>query len=242
MPSQILNTLDTPNNYGFSAAKIEDLKASEFTLVTIVQDISGSVAGFKQGMIACLKTALESCKTSQRSENLLVRLVGVNGHVNELHGFRLLSDIQPSEYDTILDRIGGNTALYDGAHTAIDATIAYARKLTDQGIDNNAVVYIITDGEDNASNFSPADVQRLIFEARQEEVTESLLTVLIGVNTQGSITSYLTRFKDEAGLDRYVDLADASKNTLAKLGAFISRSISSQSQSLGTGKSSALTF
>ena len=38
-----------------------------------------------------------------------------------------------------------------------------------------------------------------------------------------------------AGFTQYIELADAKANTLAKLADFVSRSISSQSQSLNTG-------
>ena len=45
----------------------------------------------------------------------------------------------------------------------------------------------------------------------------------------------LQGFTAQAGVDQYVDVADATPGTLAKLARFVSHSISSQSQSLGTG-------
>ena len=49
--------------------------------------------------------------------------------------------------------------------------------------------------------------------------------------------------KTNCGFTQYVAIADANATTIAKLGDFVSRSISSQSQALGTGgPSQSLTF
>ncbi len=49
------------------------------------------------------------------------------------------------------------------------------------------------------------------------------------------VKGYLKIFKDEAEIDQYVDAGDATPTKLAKLAEFVSQSISSQSQSLGSG-------
>ena len=67
-------------------------------------------------------------------------------------------------------------------------------------------------------------------------------TILVGVNA-GHYGSALQRFQQDVGIDQYVDVADATAQRLAKLADFVSRSISAQSQSLGTGgPSQALNF
>ena len=63
-----------------------------------------------------------------------------------------------------------------------------------------------------------------------------MVSILIGVNTwQGSIKDYLNQFKEDAGFTQYQDVSTASKESLSKLANFVSQSISSQSQALGTG-------
>jgi len=53
----------------------------------------------------------------------------------------------------------------------------------------------------------------------------------------------LEQFKNEAGIDQFVSIGEATPAKLAKLADFISRSISSTSQALGTGNASQpLTF
>ena len=94
-----MQELKTASNYKFSAVKVDELGASEYTLVTVAQDISGSVFEYAREMENCLKTILESCKKSQRANNLLLRLVGFNNVLEELHGFRLLDSVNAVEYD-----------------------------------------------------------------------------------------------------------------------------------------------
>ena len=42
------------SGYGFSAAALDDLESSEYTLVTIGVDVSGSVSNFAREIEACL--------------------------------------------------------------------------------------------------------------------------------------------------------------------------------------------
>jgi len=73
-------------------------------------------------------------------------------------------------------------------------------------------------------------------EAVKTESMESIVSVLNGVNTLADqLGDYLKEFADEAGFTQYVEIANATEKQLAKLGGFISQSISSQSQALGTG-------
>ena len=116
--------------------------------------------------------------------------------------------------------------------------------LVDQDFEVNAAVYVITDGCDNHSQVGPRHIAEELRDSRQAEILDSLITVLIGVNTKDrTVKKMLADFKDEAELSQYVNVSDAKPSTLSKLAAFVSRSISLQSQSLGSGSASqSLTF
>jgi len=106
-------------------------------------------------------------------------------------------------------------------------------------------VFVITDGDDNGSKTSRKMVKDALADAKRKEALESIMPVLVGVNTDATtgLNSYLEEFKDEAGFQQYVAIPDATEKELAKLGGFISKSFSSQSQALGTGgPSQSLTF
>ncbi len=71
------------SNFGFSAIRPETLEATEYTLVTISVDISGSVGSFAQDLLSTLKEAVRACKKSPKSENILLRVLTFNNRVEE---------------------------------------------------------------------------------------------------------------------------------------------------------------
>lgn len=220
----------------FSGVRPTELGATEYTLVTIVRDKSGSVANFQDPLIKATREAVKSCGYSPRANNLLVRVIDFSHNVPEVHGFKELKQINTDkEYDM---QCGGNTSLYDATIDAVRSTQAYGKTLFDNDFDVNAIIFILTDGEENASKTKDVKVVRqAIEELMQSEVVESCIIILIGVNA-GSSSSWLAKFQLEVGINEYIDIQDFDYKKGAKLAQFVSKSVSSQSQSLGTGGAS----
>jgi uncharacterized protein YegL len=231
-----LETLTAGSGYKFSVTKINALGASEYTLVTIVVDASGSVAGFAPQLEQCLKTVFKACDKSPRRDNLLLRVVQFNDVLTEVHGFKLLGSINESDYDRALN-IGGATALFDAADEAVNATATYGKQLTGQDYLCNAIVVVVTDGENNRGNImTPQPVKRTVDAAKKAENLESIITILVGVTSDNNaLNTYLQEVKDGCGFDQYVSIGSATPGKIAKLAAFVSQSISSTSSALGTG-------
>ncbi len=226
--------------FGFSGVRPETLQSTEYTLVTLVLDKTGSVAQFADELFRVKKTVVDACKKSPRADYLLLRVVEFNSQVDEVHGFKPLSEVDSASYTT--PSCGGMTALNDATFSAVGATNAFAKTLADQDYLANAIVFIVTDGGDNHSRTRSSDVAAEIKKGISGESLESLRTVLVGVNAS-QCRQELEGFQRDVGIDQYVDVADASAQKLARLAEFVSRSISAQSQSLGTGgPSQALTF
>lgn len=221
-------------HFGFSAAKIADLDNTEYTLVTIVADHSLSTSGFQTAMEECLKKIIKACQHSPRSENLLIRLVIFNHGVEEIHGYRPLSECNLDDYDGTLPP-SGSTALHDATIDAVEASGNYGQLLDDQDFMANGLVVVITDGQENDSKFKDvAHVRQAFEDIIKGEKVESLISILVAVNP-GADAPALDKFHKEGGFDQYVELKDSSESTFAKLAQFISQSISSQSQALGSG-------
>lgn len=226
--------------FGFSATRIDQLGASEYTLVTVSVDESGSVSPFAREMEAMIKSVVAACRKNPRADNLMLRVIAFNHGIREVHGFKLLQDCNSADYDNILYP-SGSTALYDAQISTLEAEYAYGKSLKDNDFLANAVNFTITDGDDNASRFTRNRVKQLHESPVQSELLESINNILIGVNA-GVCGRYLQSYKTEAGFDQYVECG-ASETELAKLAKFVTNSISATSQSLGTGsKSQALTF
>lgn len=229
-----MQTMNVANsNFKFSGVRPESLESTEYTLVSIVVDKSGSVMDFKDELIESIKAVIESCKSAPRAENLLIRVVFFNEHIEEIHGFMPLDSIDVSLYDNMNPY--GCTSLFDATYESVGSVFKYSEDLQDQEMDVNGICVVITDGEDNSSTTAPGMIKKQIKEAlNKETVIESIVTILVGINAAGC-SSYLDRFHKAANLQQFVDAGDADSKTLAKLSKFVSQSISSQSQSLGTG-------
>ena len=231
-----LQTHDLGGHYGYSGERLENLGATEYTLVTIVQDESPSVSSFKADMEKALIEVIKACKFSPRADNLMLRLVTFADDITEFHGFKLLETCNLDDYNDCL-RCHGLTALHDASDGAIRAMGDYAEQLSKNDFMTNGITFIITDGLDNKSRLStPTTVKESLAKLVRDEALESTVTVLIGVNVgEAQVRDYLKAFKDEAGLTQFVAIDEANAKTLAKLAEFVSKSISAQSQSLGTG-------
>lgn len=222
--------------FGFSSTRIEKLGATEYTLVTIVIDWTGSVHPFAKQLREALILAVNGCRKSPRSENLLIRVLvfssALPGGIMELHGFKLLKDIDANDYPEFTP--GGMTPLFDAAYAATTGTIAYAQQLIDSDFGVNGIEYYLTDGDDNVSSATPAMIAQVKRNAIAKEALESLVTILVAINAK-QYEAKLKKFQKNAEIDQYVDVQDATEGRLAKLAGFISTSTDSQAQAMGSG-------
>lgn len=237
---KLMDDMETGNINGlqkfqFSNTKIERLGATEYTLVTVAVDVTGSTAPFANELRNSLISIVESCKKSPRANNLLLRVIlfssSLKNGIEELHGFKLLSEINTNDYPDF--RPHGMTNLFDAGFSSVGATLTYAKKLTDRDYLVNGIVFNITDGCDNDSSATPKMIKTEMEKGVLSEDIESLIGILIGINTQGCKTQ-LMKVQKETGM-KFIESGEATKGKLAKLAEFVSQSISSQSQSLGTG-------
>lgn len=229
-------------SFAYSGVKLVKLGASEYTIVCLVADTSGSVAPFAAEIEAGVKSVVESCRQSPRADNLMLRFVTFNDRETEHHGYKLLADCRPEDYTGTI-RCGGTTALYDTNYNAVESVRGYGSHLCQGQMMVNALLVVITDGADIGSIMTPASIKKSLAAVGAEEQLESLVTILIGVNVKGAVKAGLEAFTKEVGYSQFVPLDDASPKTLARLAGFVAKSISSQSQSLGTGgPSQALSF
>lgn len=246
--------------FTFSGKRVEHLGASEYTLASIAIDLTGSVDSFAKELREALSTAVTSCKKSPRANNLLLRVVFFNSSIGvlEVHGFKPLSEIEVDDYPDFYSgtdyrhsvppdkiskkdgktaikpqRIYGATNLYDAVYSSVGAVNAYAKTLMDQEFLANGIVVVITDGDDNKSSVGVEAIKTEVVKGVKSESIESLIPILVGINA-GQFSHRLKSLSDGVGM-QYLDAGDATPGKLAKLAAFVSTSISSQSQSLGTG-------
>ena len=159
--------------------------------------------------------------------------------MKEVHGFIPLNNIRA--YDRTDLPCYGRTALFDATFSSIGASKAFAKSLISQDFSVNNIMYIITDGDDNASQSTSEKIKMEVEESLKSEMFGTITSILIGVNTSGKagngrpMAEVLKEFKNEANLTQYIDMGDVTAGKLAKLAGFVSKSVSSASQSLSAG-------
>lgn len=225
----------TGSGYSFSAAKVADLGASEYTLVALAADCSSSVASFASEIEDCIAEVVRCCGSGPRADNLMLRFTRFNERVTEVHGYKPLAACPLGDYKNSIIAAGG-TALCDAAMNAVESLAAYSSNLDDHDFDVNGIVFVITDGEENSSKAKVGQIKRRLAKLAKQPGFSSVVTVLVGVGVgSGELSRALETFKKKAGFDRYIQLERADASALAQLAEFVSRSIGVQSQSLATG-------
>lgn len=225
----------TVSGFGFSAQRIDsNLGSDEYTLVDVEIDTSSSTNGFSKDTEKMITTIVDTLKNSSRSGSMMVRVQTFASGLNEVHGFTELRNIAAGDYKL---NIGGMTALFDAAGSGVEAVTAYGKDLDKFGYILNGIQVVITDGWENASRkiLSFKQVKQKLDELKLSEALESMKTILIGIGDETSVRAGLETFAQEAGFDQFVWCGDATPSTLAKVAGFVSQSVSSQSQHLGTG-------
>jgi len=102
------------------------------------------------------------------------------------------------------------------------------------------VCFIITDGLNNRGVSTPTMIKKKIQDALKGEELDSLTTILIQLkdknNPNPEAERMLKKFREEADISSFINVHDVTPEILAKIGQFISKSISSVSKSLQTGQ------
>ncbi len=242
LTSKTMHTQRLGAGFSFSGTRVGDLGATEYTLVGVAADTSSSVTPFAHEIESCIKEVVTACRRSPRADNLMLRLITFDSKLHEVHGFRPLTECPVDSYDGSI-KCRGTTALYDAATTLVKSVGAYGKTLCDADFDVNGIVFVITDGGDNASKHDAAALGKALAKVQKAEHVESMVSVLVGVNVADpQLDGYLKDLAQTAGFTRYLPIGDADASSLAKLAQFVSRSISAQSMALGTGASQPIGF
>lgn len=232
-------------NFKYSATRVDSdtLGASDYTLVALTVDKSSSVAAFRDEIERCVKEAIHSCKYSPRGDSLMLRYVLFNHEIEEGHGYRPLTECDTDKYIGSVNP-NGMTACFDACVSQLGAMQDYAEALVKSDYTANGIMIVITDGVDNRSSLEARAVASRVAEIRKSEHLESLLAILVGVNVNDpEVSRYLKAFEKDGDFDKYIEIEKADAKSLAKLSDYVSKSISAQSQKLGSGgPSQALEF
>ena len=208
---------------------------THFTLIAIAVDRSTGTAGFQDRMEGVLREVVTACSRSDRANTLMFRLTAFHNHYEEIHGFKLLSQCNPNDYDGVFPP-GGLTACYDAALDAVESVTGFAKCLTANNCLVNGFVAVITDGLDNQSSIGNTQLKEALQTAEESECLKSFVSVLAGiVHNDPEVADGLKGMFRESGFTQYVELKDASDRTFSRLANQLIEGVMAQTETLGVG-------
>lgn len=241
--SEGLNSFMIPgSNYGYTGTSIKSLQSFENTIAIGLVDESASTSYFRKDLEECTKEIIRSLRDSDHADKLLYAHYHFGSGFREIHGFKEVAQINVDDYDGCW-KSSGSTSLYDSETKVIQYLDDYGDQMRKQHYLCNGLLYVLTDGMDNTSSLAESAVTNALKTIMMSEGLESFISILIGVNEDSHVQKGLEEHAKKCGFSQYVRVDDASQKSLSKIAGFIQRSISSQSQMLGSGgPSQLLTF
>lgn len=210
---------------GAAGKDLEDITASDVTLVTVLIDASSSIAdrGLEKAVREGQNALLDAFSGAKDRDAVLLACWTFSGQTDVLHSYVPVSDA--TRLDARNYRAAGSTALYDTWCSALAANVAYAQRLRDGGTPARSVVVVVTDGEDVGSRHSAADCARL---SRDLLASELFTLALVGVGSDVNFEHVAKSMGLPAGCILWEK--DATPSSLRRAFQLVSRSAVRASQ------------
>jgi hypothetical protein len=164
----MVNSLDDTNILGCTGVSADDLSTDMVTLISLVMDSSYSMSGNESAVRdAYDELVIKAMKESKQAPSMLVSGVVFDDIVKTLYGFKKVEDI--GKIGSRYSARGGSTALYDATISAIAGIRAYAKNLSDSGVNSKCIVAIMTDGQNNSGKADVDQVKTVVEDCLKAE-------------------------------------------------------------------------
>lgn len=208
------------------STNVDDVKASEVILVSMMPDDSGSISfeNNEQNVIDGHNLVIESLNASKQKDNLFAHCRYLNGKI--LYPYIELS--KATKMDKRNYRADQGTPLYDQSVILLGTVLAQTKIYEDEGIACRTVTLIITDGADEHSRkHGPKDVAAI---AHDMLMTENHIIAAMGIDDHGR-TDFRKVFKDMGIRDEWILTPGNSQSEIRKAFNVFSQSAVRASQS-----------
>lgn len=184
------NDSDVDFSLSFHNFNPNDIQTDETINCVFVIDISPSVQSYVNDLNYAFNDFISHLQQSHLAEQLLVSIIEFNDQAQIRTGFQPVTHIPVIQFMPS----GSGTALFDATMRGLSQAVDYRTTLMVSGINVKTLLFVITDGEDNSSTLSAAQVkvelQQII---AQERNMFSFTSVLFGV---GNATSFAQAQRD----------------------------------------------
>jgi hypothetical protein len=206
---------------GAQGISSDELGEDRAMLIVPLLDMTGSMVNFRQDVVNAYNGMLTALQGSGQADQMLLSGWTFNTQSYLLHGY------MPVEFVPTLDlkryRPGDQTALYDAILDAITGMVAYGQALRNQGVRTRLTLVVFTDGLDNSSRRTAAQVRQVVEDLQAQEIYTFVL-VTFG---QG----FAKKMAQDIGIINVME-ADASGEDIKRSMEVVSRSLIKASQTV----------
>jgi uncharacterized protein YegL len=210
---------------GAAGTAMDDISASDVTLVTVLIDASSSIgsSGLEQAVRDGQNQLVEAFNGSSTRDSVMLAQWSFNHDQTVYHSYVPVADAV--RLDRRNYQSGGTTRLYDTWCDALAANVAYAQRLRDAGTPCRSVVVVITDGADYGSKRTARECAKV---SKDLLASEQFVLAFVGV---GSDTDFRAVAKSMGVPDASVAVAtQATPSELRRVFQMVSQSAIRASQ------------
>jgi uncharacterized protein YegL len=217
-----MNFLDLDFDLNFGNFNPEDIDTDETINAVFIVDTSPSVQSYVKDLNTAFNDFTSTLQKSHIAKRLFVSVLEFNSNIHVANGFQPISNIPVMDFSK---RIKGATALYDAIITGLKNALDYRNNLENSGIDTKTLIFVLTDGWDNASKHNAHEIKLVLDDLRKDERSAfSFSSILFGIG----MDSNFGQIQKNLGFDHWAKVGTSGKE-LRKMIGFISQSISSVS-------------
>jgi hypothetical protein len=210
---------------GAAGTSLDNIVASDVTLVTVMIDASSSISssGLEQAVRDGHGLLVDAFAGSKEKDAILLALWVFNHDQQVVHSYVPVTDA--TKLTKFNYKAQGTTRLYDTWCDSLAANVAYAQQLRNGGTPCKSVAVVITDGEDYGSKRSARDCDRI---SKDLLASEQFVLAFVGV---GAGADFRAVAKSMGVPDKCVAVAkDATAANLRKVFQMVSQSAIRASQ------------
>jgi hypothetical protein len=199
------------------------LGSSAYTIVSLLLDDTGSVAGNAQEVVNGHNDTIDAMMDSKQRDSVIFHSRALSGqiytpYVDLINAPKLVLGV----YDPSL----GHTPLYDQAKIMLGAVIAKAQEFADEGISCRTITLIVTDGDDNSSrNTVPSQLATVVKDMRRQE-----RHIVCGMGINSGYVDFRKIFRSMGLEDQWILTPKNTKHELRQAFNMFSQSAVSVSQ------------
>ncbi|WP_154658354.1 vWA domain-containing protein [Eisenibacter elegans] len=205
-------------NLSFNNFDPADIQVDETINAVFAIDVSPSIQAYVKDLNHAFNDFTETMQKSHVADQLMVSMVEFSEKVQVKSGFQPIKQIPKMQFKPQ----GHGTALHDAVKLGLEMALDYRQNLEASGVMAKTLVFVITDGMDNSSRFSAAQVKQALGDILAKESNAfSFTTILFGVGN----AAQFEQAQQAMGLQHLAKVGTSGAE-IRKMINFISQSIS----------------